>query len=110
MLEKVQAKAERFKNPVIGCLGLSFKANIDDLRESPALEIVRELTASGIGWVMACEPNVNSGFKEFPLYDLNEVSKEADILLMLVDYTEFKGIDRELLKEKVVIDTRRIWK
>src|SRR6185369_5959995 len=65
--------------PVIGCLGLAFKANIDDLRESPALEITRALIASGIGRVMACEPNVNEGFGEFPLYDLNDVLKEADI-------------------------------
>jgi UDP-N-acetyl-D-mannosaminuronic acid dehydrogenase len=110
VLEKVRAKAERFKSPVIGCLGLAFKANIDDLRESPALEITRELMASGIGRVMACEPNVNDVLGEFPLYDLNEVLKEADILLVLVDHAEFKGIDRELLKEKVVIDTRGIWR
>jgi UDP-N-acetyl-D-mannosaminuronic acid dehydrogenase len=110
VLEKVRAKAERFKSPVIGCLGLAFKANIDDLRESPALEITRELMASGIGRVMACEPNVNGGFGEFPLYELGEVLKEADILLVLVDHHEFKGIDRELLKEKVVIDTRGIWR
>lgn len=110
VLEKVRAKAERFKSPVIGCLGLAFKANIDDLRESPALEIVRELMASGIGRVMACEPNVNGEFGEFPLFDLGNVLKEADILLVLVDHMEFKGIDRELLKEKVVIDTRGIWR
>ena len=84
--------------------------NIDDLRESPAMEITRELMVSEVGRVMACEPNVNGGFGEFPLYDLNEVLKEADILLVLVDHTEFKGIDRELLKEKVVIDTRGIWR
>lgn len=110
VLEKVRAKAERFKNPVIGCLGLAFKANIDDLRESPALEIVRALMASGIGRVMTCEPNVNGGFGEFQLFDLGEVLKEADILLVLVDHVEFEGVDRELLKEKVVIDTRGIWR
>ena len=110
VLEKVRAKAERFKSPVIGCLGLAFKANIDDLRGSPALGIVRQLQASGIGRVMACEPNVNGGFDEFPLFDLEQVLKEADILLVLVDHVEFKGIDRELLKEKVVIDTRGIWR
>ena len=110
VLEKVRAKAARFKNPVIGCLGLAFKANIDDLRESPALEITRNLIASGIGRVMACEPNVNGDLKEFPLYNFSEVLREADILLVLVDHQEFKGIDRELLKEKVVIDTRGVWR
>lgn len=110
VLEKVRAKAERFKNPIIGCLGLAFKANIDDLRESPALEITRELISSGIGQVMACEPNVNGDFKEFPLHTLHAVLRDADILLVLVDHQEFKGIDRELLKEKVVIDTRGVWR
>lgn len=108
--EKVKTKSERFKSPVIGCLGLAFKANIDDLRESPALEITRDLMANGVGRIMACEPNANEGFREFPLYELEEVLREADILLVLVDHEEFKGIDRELLKEKVVIDTRGVWR
>ncbi|MDD2272282.1 MAG: UDP-N-acetyl-D-mannosamine dehydrogenase [Desulfuromonadaceae bacterium] len=110
VLNKVKVKSGRFNDPVIGCLGLAFKANIDDLRESPAMEIVRDLIKSGIGRVMACEPNVHDNFEEFPLYDLNEVLREADILLMLVDHEEFKGIDRESLKEKVLIDTRGVWR
>lgn len=110
VIEKVLAKAERFKVPVIACLGLAFKANIDDVRESPALQITRELIASKVGHVMACEPNVTANFDEFPLYGIEEVLREADILLVLVDHAEFKEIDRELLKEKVVIDTRGIWR
>lgn len=96
--------------PTIGCLGLAFKANIDDIRESPALEITRELIASGIGRVMACEPNVNGGFVEFPLFGLDEVMKEVDIVVALVDHQEFIEIDRDLLKGKTVIDTRGIWR
>ena len=110
ILEKVKNKAERFKSPVIGCLGLAFKANIDDLRESPALEITRELRDSGIGRVMACEPNANGDFQDFELYSVEQVLKEADILLLLVDHDEFKDVDMELLKEKVIVDTRGIWR
>lgn len=110
VIDRVISKAERFKKPVIGCLGLTFKANIDDLRESPALDITRKLISSEIGEIMACEPNVGGEFKEFPLYDLSQVLKEADILLVLVDHEEFIGIDSEALKEKVVIDTRGIWR
>jgi UDP-N-acetyl-D-mannosaminuronic acid dehydrogenase len=109
VIDKIKNKAECFKKPVIGCLGLAFKANIDDLRESPALGITRKLMVSGIGEVLACEPNTNGEFKEFPLYSLSHVLKEADILVVLVDHDEFKMIDREILKEKVLIDTRGVW-
>ncbi|HEX2967265.1 MAG TPA: hypothetical protein VHO84_15875, partial [Syntrophorhabdaceae bacterium] len=68
----------------------------------------RELIASGIGKIMACEPNVNGSFQEFPLYGLNDVLHESDILLLLVDHDEFKGINPEDLREKVVIDTKGI--
>lgn len=108
VIDKIVAKAERFKKPVIGCLGLAFKANIDDLRESPALGIVRQLMSMNVGEVMACEPNVDEKFSEFPLYAIGRVLKSADILVVLVDHDEFKGITGEVLKEKVVIDTRGI--
>lgn len=110
VIRKAVSKAERFKDPVIGCLGLAFKANIDDLRESPALDITRRLIAADIGKVMPCEPHADSSFSEFPLYELAEVLKQADILVVLVDHNEFKDIDHEALKEKVLIDTRGIWK
>jgi UDP-N-acetyl-D-mannosaminuronic acid dehydrogenase len=110
VVEKVKSIVKRFKNPVIGCLGLTYKANVDDLRESPAIMITKELIASGRGRIMACDPNINDSFQEFPLYSLSQVLKEADILLVLVDHQEFKKIDKETLKEKIVIDTRGIWK
>lgn len=108
VLEKICAKAKRFKEPIIGCLGLAFKANIDDLRESPALSIVRQLAAMNVGSVMACEPNVLEGVSEFPLFSIEQVLREADILVILVDHDDFKGIRSELLKEKVLIDTRGV--
>lgn len=110
VIEKVKAKAERFKKTVIGCLGLTFKANIDDLRESPALEIVRELITANIGEVMACEPNCADAKLEFPLYSLKDVLTRADIIVVLVDHIEFMKIEAGLLQEKIVIDTRGIWR
>ncbi len=109
VIDKIATKAERFKDPIIGCLGLAFKANIDDLRESPSLQIVRELKAKNVGALMVCEPNAPVGFSELPLYSVEQVIKEADILVVLVDHEEFKRISGEFLKEKVVIDTRGIW-
>jgi UDP-N-acetyl-D-mannosaminuronic acid dehydrogenase len=108
VIDKVKAKAERFKNPVIGCLGLTFKANIDDMRESPSFDIVQDLIAENVGKVMACDPNVHADKVSFPLHDLKTVLKEADILLLLVDHTEFKEIDLDTIKEKVLIDTRGV--
>lgn len=110
VVNKIVTKAERFKEPIIGCLGLAFKANIDDLRESPALAITRKLISLNIGRVLACEPNATPDFQEFPLYPAAEVIKQADILVVLVDHDEFKTIDHEAFKEKVLIDTRGIWR
>jgi UDP-N-acetyl-D-mannosaminuronic acid dehydrogenase len=106
VIEKVKARAERFKAPVIGCLGITFKANIDDLRESPALDIVRDLQAQQVGRLLVCDPNVHPDKIDIPLVSLKQVIAESDILLLLVDHDEFKDIDRDSIRDKVVIDTR----
>jgi UDP-N-acetyl-D-mannosaminuronic acid dehydrogenase len=108
VIEKVRAKAQRFREPVIGCLGLTFKANIDDMRESPSMDIVKALLKSDIGTVMACDPNVTRDKAPFPLHDLKDVLKKADILLLLVDHHEFLEIDAQVIKDKVVIDTKGV--
>lgn len=110
VIDKVRTKAARFKDPVIGCLGITFKANIDDLRESPSLDIVKTLLNADIGTVMVCDPNVASCKAPFPLHDLKDVLKKSDILLLLVDHHEFKEIDFEIIKDKVVIDTKGVFR
>jgi UDP-N-acetyl-D-mannosaminuronic acid dehydrogenase len=110
VIERVKAKAERFKKPLIVCMGLTFKANIDDMRESPSLEIAQELQAANIGNVVACDPNVDPAKSPVPMIDLKAALQQADILLLLVDHAEFLEIDRELIKDKVVIDTRGVWR
>jgi UDP-N-acetyl-D-mannosaminuronic acid dehydrogenase len=109
VVEKVKKQAQKFKAPVIGCLGLAYKNDVDDLRESPALDITRALIRERVGTVMACEPYVKA-FKEFDLHPLDKVLKESDILVLLVNHKQFHDVDRELLKEKIVIDTRGIWR
>ncbi|MEM7010269.1 MAG: UDP binding domain-containing protein, partial [Verrucomicrobiota bacterium] len=59
VIRKVEVKASKFKSPTIACLGLTFKADIDDLRESPALKIAIQLSESKFGNVICCEPNVD---------------------------------------------------
>jgi UDP-N-acetyl-D-mannosaminuronic acid dehydrogenase len=109
VIEKVRASAERFKRPVIGCLGLAFKADVDDLRESPALQIVRRLQQERVGELLIAEPNLRTS-NEFDLLPYREVVERADILLLLVDHREFRGLKAADLKETVLIDTRGVVK
>lgn len=108
VINKVRAKAERFRDPVIGCLGIAFKANIDDMRESPAMDIVQQLLADGVGRVIVCDPNVSQDKVPFPLLPLKNLIEQADILLLLVDHHEFADIDPQVIRDKVVIDTRGV--
>lgn len=115
VIDQVKQAADRFKNPVVACLGLAFKANIDDLRESPALAITLELARENIARVLAVEPFVHEcpeklvGFNNLEFVDVDDALRRADILLVLVDHDRFKRIDREQLARKVVIDTRGIF-
>ncbi|HEY1615642.1 MAG TPA: UDP-N-acetyl-D-mannosamine dehydrogenase [Rhizomicrobium sp.] len=116
VVEKVMAAASRFRQPVIACLGLTYKADVDDLRESPALQIVEMLAEAQVGDLLVVEPNL----KQLPqsLRDASRVAPSelraavtaADIVLLLVDHRQFKRIDRELLNLKIAIDTRGIWR
>lgn len=63
-----------------------------------------------VGKLLVCDPNVQASKVDFPLYALKQVLEEADILLLLVDHAEFKEIDLETIKDKVVIDTRGVWR
>lgn len=107
VVDRVRAKAAKFKEPVIGCLGLAFKADVDDLRESPALRIVRRLRDDGVGRIIVCEPHLKK-HNEFLLNSLQETLEAADIVLLLVDHRHFRGMKAADLKEKVLIDTRGI--
>lgn len=114
---KVLTKASKFKAPVIAALGIAFKADIDDLRESPSLEIVREIAQEMPGAsIRVVEPNVEelperlSSLSNIMHQDVDAAIEEADIVVMLVDHTPFKRIDREQLQEKVVIDTKGVWR
>ena len=109
VLNRVIEKAKRFKEPVIGCLGLTYKPDIDDLRESPALLIARKLSDSGIGKVIVCEPNV-AKIQGLDLRNLDDLLKKADILVALVAHRQFKRVSGTKLEEKIIIDTCGVWR
>ena len=101
--------------PKVACLGLAFKPDIDDLRESPSLQITVKLAAASKARILAVEPNVHElpkalqGLDNVVFMDYMEAIREADVVLLLVDHKEFKALDADALQGKIVIDTRGIW-
>jgi len=104
VVEKVRERALRFREPIIACMGLAYKPNVNDLRESPAVHITQALQQEFGGNVLAVEPNIQS-HADFQLTTVEEAIRRADVVVGLVAHREFKLFDSELLKEKVVIDT-----
>ncbi len=93
VVEKIKNAALSFENShgkkaKVACMGLAFKPDIDDLRESPALYITRRLIADGLD-VLAVEPNIQ-GYKEFPIIDTAVAVDDADIIVFLVKHKVFK--------------------
>ena len=114
MIEKVKQAADQFKKPVIACLGLAFKADIDDLRESPALDIAMHLLKDNIGEVILVEPNIKKLPSKYAAFDsaltpLPQALEKANILLVLVDHKQFKSLHLADVASKVVIDTRGVF-
>ena len=113
VLDRIVNAADEFKRPVIACLGLAFKADIDDLRESPALSITRDLALRGVGEVIAVEPNISELPEELSslgvaLTDEHDALERANTVVILVDHKQFKQLPRDSFTSKVVIDTRGV--
>lgn len=93
----------------IACYGLAFKANIDDVRESPAIEIVHALLAEKTGELLVVEPHIShlpKGLDGAKLVSFADASKAADIHVLLVDHRVFA---EEARPEGVIVDTRGLW-
>ena len=93
----------------IACYGLAFKANIDDLRESPALQIADKICGLPVGQVLLIEPHISELPRKLSrafLVEYGDEDIEADIHVLLVDHSEFK---ERKPKSSNVIDTRGIW-
>jgi UDP-N-acetyl-D-mannosaminuronic acid dehydrogenase len=114
VIEKVQLAIASFlqdhpnktiKDVTIACYGLAFKPDIDDLRESPSLEICKTLSSSHAGQVIAVEPNISVlNLPKVKLVSMREADQSADIKVILVRHKQFNAL--AFSSRKYVIDTQ----
>ncbi|QIX27849.1 UDP-N-acetyl-D-mannosamine dehydrogenase [Nocardioides sp. JQ2195] len=115
--EQIVAKTARFKEPTVACLGLAYKANVDDLRESPAVDIVLDIAKSLPELdIRVAEPLITAlpaSFDAFPHVvhqSAVEAIEAADIVVLLVDHDHFRSLSRSRLEGKIVYDTCGLWR
>ncbi len=100
----------KIKNPTIACLGLSYKADTDDTRESPAINIVLKLLKEDIKQVIVVEPNIKtlpfelSGYSNIVLLKELTTVDMFDIVVILVNHKEFKSVNQGVYKDKQVLN------
>jgi UDP-N-acetyl-D-mannosaminuronic acid dehydrogenase len=113
VIDRIKSSAKKFRSPVIACLGLSFKADVDDLRESPAMEIVKHLVADKVGRIIVVEPYISelpAPLKgEVQLASLEAAVAVAEIVVLLVNHKAFIDFNYCCLEGKELIDTRGVW-
>lgn len=108
VLEQVRRHMTGFERPVIACLGLSYKPNVDDLRQSPALKIVEAL-AHEEAELLVIDPHVRTlppalaNLDNLRQGNLGDVGS-ADIVLVLVAHKEFARLDPEIIEKRTTID------
>jgi UDP-N-acetyl-D-mannosaminuronic acid dehydrogenase len=110
VIEKIQLAARLLEKPRIACLGITYKPNTDDLRESPVIRILQQLGDSSPLEIDIVEPNISAlpeslaKYPHFRLVDCETALATADIVVMLVAHNEFKSLNLRMLEGKTVLD------
>lgn len=110
----VKIQMESGTTPIVACLGITFKANVDDIRESPALDIVLTLAQKCPGQLLVVEPNLQDlpamlVNQSIHAASLEQACNEADLLVLLVDHKEFKKPPINSHKKQTVLDFKGLW-
>jgi len=111
IVAKIRQAVGANKNAVIACLGLAFKPEVDDLRGSPALEIVQDLACDEKLKLLVVEPHIRelpvslAALDNIKLVELDPALARADVVALLVNHRDFQAIDPVRLSTKVVVDT-----
>lgn len=112
--ERLKGMMDARADTKLALLGLAFKPNIDDFRESPALEIAEELAGDYGERLLVVEPYT----QELPgklagsgaaLVSLEDAMAQAELVAVLVDHDAFKNAPKSIKEGKVVYDTRGMW-
>ena len=105
VVEKIRAATAGKEKPVIALLGLAYKENVDDFRESPSVTVADKVIAANLGEVIVIEPFMASSDK-YKLVAQDEALARADVIVHLTAHDAFKAINQNQLAGKTVINTR----
>jgi UDP-N-acetyl-D-mannosaminuronic acid dehydrogenase len=114
VVDQASAMLEAMPGAAVACLGLAFKANIDDFRESPALRVCEALAARFGNRIRVVEPYATTLPDSLAragavLTDVDTALEECAVMIVLVDHDVFRSIPVEERAGKMVLDTRGIW-
>lgn len=110
----LNASGKRASELKVACFGLAFKPNIDDLRESPAMEIAHQIAQWNSGETLVVEPNIHalpeSLAPHCKLVTIDDALAQADVLVMLVDHAPFRAIEGSAVQQAWIVDTKGVWR
>lgn len=115
VIERVVEAAKAFDNPIIACLGLAFKADIDDLRESPSVIIVNKIIEEKIGRVVVVEPNISElpqhlKIENIELMSAKDALQIANVIIVLVNHKQFEHLNYLNDPQKIILEISMVIK
>jgi len=109
IVSQIRERASRFRDPIVACLGVAFKPDVSDTRESPALQITQRLADENLR-ILVADPKLQelpsqlAGRSNVTFVETGEAVRRADILAILVAHSAFRRIPREEVLQRIVID------